>query len=399
MSVSRTGLSVRVGGLFATHFIGFGLFLPFFPLVLETRGLTVAEIGYVLGIGTIVRVAASPVLTNISDRSGRRRLSVFVYSMVAGAFLGLFAATTGFASALAAVAGLMIFWSPIVPLSDAYALDVARNTGADYARMRLWGSVGFIAATLLGGWLVEIEYPQVIVAGILAGVVSTGVVAISLPRQKQVEPGEEAGTSDRPGVFSAAWFIGILLVAGLSQATHAAVYGFGTLYWLSVGVDEFSIGILWSIGVVAEIVLFFVAGHLGIRFGPVSFLLAGAAASLVRWIAFPFVEQFEAMAALQLLHGLSFGAAHLGIVGFLAKVVPQRWSATGQGLLSASVGVQTAVGLAICGPLYALNPAYPFWAMSVAAAIALCGLIIMRPLLLTRLQKADDIPIRQVRDV
>lgn len=392
MSVSRTGLSVRVGGLFAAHFIGLGLFLPFFPLVLEARGLTVAEIGYVLGISTVVRVVASPVMTNISDRSGRRRLSIFVYSMAAGAFLGFFAATTGVASAFIAVAGLMLFWSPIVPLSDAYALDVAHNTGADYARMRLWGSVGFVAATLFGGWLVEIGNPQMIVAGILIGALSTGVVAISLPRQTQQEKGADTITSDRPDVFKTAWFTAVLLLSGLSQATHAAVYGFGTLYWRGVGVDDFSIGILWSIGVVAEIVLFFAAGRLGIRFGPVSFLLVGAAASLVRWIAFPFAEQFETMAALQLLHGLSFGAAHLGIVGFLAKVVPQKWSATGQGLLSASAGIQTAAGLVVCGPLFALNPAYPFWAMSAVAAAALGGLILMRPMLLACLQETDDVP-------
>ncbi len=388
MPLSRTGLSARVGGLFASHFLGFGLFLPFFPLVLEARGLSVDEIGFVLGLGTIVRIGSSPVLANLSDRSGKRRLSIFVYSLCAGGFLGAFAASSGVTSAWITIAGLMIFWAPIVPLSDAYALDVQRNTGADYARMRLWGSVGFVVANIGGGWLASAGSDQLIVVALVVSVLSTGFVAILLPRQEK-EPSAADGLPVSSGkVFREGWFLAALVIGGLLQATHAAFYGFGTLFWVNAGINEFAIGGLWAIGVVAEIGLFFVAKRLSLKAGPLQFMMIAAAGSILRWVIFPFATELWQAAALQVLHGLSFGAAHLGSVAFLAKVVPQKWSATGQGLLSTSSGILLAIGLAVCGPLYELDPAYPFWVMALLALIALLALAAMRPVLASKLSHA-----------
>lgn len=388
MSSISAGINLRVGGLFASHFFGFGLFLPFFPLVLEGRGLSLAEIGYVLGIGTIVRIAANPIMTGLSDRSGRRRLSIFVYSLAGGGFLGFFMVSSGPMTALIAVAGLMAFWSPIVPLSDAYALDVVRNTGADYARMRLWGSVGFVVANLGGGFVSGIGSNAVIPIVLIVSVIATGLVAISLPPQdgrRNRRPGEASS----PVQFRQPWFWLLLLLGGMLQGTHAAFYSFGTLYWRDAGVADWVIGVLWSIGVMAEIALFAIAGRLGLRYGPLAFLMAAAVAGVVRWGLFPFADTVIAMAVLQLLHGLSFGAAHLGIVNCLSRVVAPKWAATGQGFLAASVGIQMAVGMAVSGPLFEIDPDYPFWAMAISALVALMLLILSRPLLERRMAETE----------
>jgi len=390
MSATITGLPGWVSALFASHFLGFGLFLPFFPLVLEARGLSVGEIGFILGLSTVVRIAANPILTNLSDRSGRRRISIFAYSLLSGLFLGGFAATSGITSAWVTVAGLMAFWSPIVPLCDAYALDVVRNTGADYARMRLWGSVGFVVANLVGGWLVSVGSPLLLVGGLAISVLSTGIVAICLPGQTSGQARVQTVPDRRASVFRAPWFIGVLWIGGSLQATHAAYYGFGTLYWVDAGIDKLLIGTLWAIGVIAEILLFYVAKRLNPRFGPLQFMMIAAGGSVVRWALFPFAEDFATIAALQVLHGVSFGAAHLGSVSLLAKVVPQKWAGTGQGLLSTSSGIQLALGLALCGPLYRLDPGYPFWAMALAAAGALVALVVLQPLLSARLNAAQE---------
>lgn len=294
----------------------------------------------------------------------------------------------GLLIALISVSGLMAFWSPIVPLSDAYALDVVRNHRADYGRMRLWGSVGFVVANIIGGWLADIGSPDIIVATIAVGVLSTGFVAISLPAQGRSEQTEGTVETERPRLFWSPWFLGVLLVLGLLQGSHAAFYGFGTLFWLKAGVSEFAIGILWSVGVVAEIALFFTAGRLVARFGSLNFLIVAAVGGVVRWTLFPFADDLLTMTVLQLLHGLSFGAAHLGAVGYLSRLVPPKWSATGQGLLAASNGILMAMGLAVCGPLYAADPAYPFWAMAVVSVIAVLGLALLRPLMASKLTDA-----------
>jgi len=381
MSLNLTSISARVSGLFASHFFGVGLFLPFFPVVLGFRGLDAAEIGLVLGIGTIARIGASPVLSNLSDRTGQRRLSILIYALAAAALLLLYLLPLGLWFVSVAVVGFMVMNAPIVPLSDAYALDVQRNTGADYARMRLWGSAGFVVASVVGGMLASEGTSWLLVLVIVASSLATGAVAMSLPRQKRAKTPEERDAADEATPFRSVWFWPLLAVLGLYQASHSAFYGFGTIYWQAMSVPDFAIGLLWATGVVAEIGLFTVAGKLSQRFDPAIFLLAAGVAATVRWLLFPFAETLPAMAALQTLHGLSFGAAHLGAVAILARIVPSQWAGTGQGLLATSVGIQMAIGLSVSGALYEIDPDWPFYLMSAVAAAGTLLTLAMTPML------------------
>lgn len=388
MTDSPPNISARVAALFACHFFGFGLFLPFLPVVLEFRGLNAVEIGFILGAGTIARIAASPILSNLADRTGKRRQSILIYSLIGAAFIALFAVPGGLIIVSVAVIGYMVIKAPVLPLSDAYALDAARNTGADYARMRLWGSAGFVAATLIGGAIASESLSWILLVLIGLAAIATGAVVMMLPKQQREEKVTEGDLEPSEAPFRRIWFWPVLALLGLFQASHAAFYGFGTLYWQAMDVPDFSIGGLWAIGVVAEIALFIVAGKLALRFDPPIFLLVAGLAAILRWSLFPFADSFVSMALLQTLHGLTFGASHLGAVAILAKVVPSRWAGTGQGLLATSIGIQMAIGLAVCGSLYESDPDYPFYLMAMVSAVGTLVMVALTPLVRRHMRDA-----------
>jgi MFS transporter, PPP family, 3-phenylpropionic acid transporter len=381
-------ISARVAALFACHFFGFGLFLPFFPVVLEFRGLSAVEIGFILGAGTIARIAASPILSNVADRTGKRRQSILIYSLIGAAFIAFFAVPGGLIVVGVSVIGYMVIKAPVLPLSDAYALDAARNTGADYARMRLWGSAGFVAATLIGGSIASEKSSWLLLVLIALAALATGAVVMMLPKQQREEKAPEGTHDAAEAPFKAFWFWPVLALLGLFQASHAAFYGFGTLYWQAMGVPDFSIGSLWAIGVVAEIALFIVAGKLALRFDPPVFLIVAGLAAIVRWSLFPLADSFVSMALLQTLHGLTFGAAHLGAVAILARVVPIRWAGTGQGLLATSIGILMAIGLSVSGTLYEVDPDMPFYLMAAVSAVGVLAMVALTPLVRQRMAEA-----------
>ncbi|GAA0773656.1 MFS transporter [Roseibium denhamense] len=386
MNQSGPAINVRVSALFACHFFGIGLFLPFFPVVLELRGLNAQQIGLVLGTGIFLQICANPLLTNISDRTGHRRYSILAYALLAAVFMALFSAAAGFLFLAAAAIAYMVFKAPVLPLSDAYALDVSRNTGADYARMRLWGSAGFVAANLIGGNLATETGSWLMLVLIAVSCMATGAVVLSLPRQRRRKKGhEEPADTGGNTPFRTIWFWPVLVLLGLFQATHSAFYGFGTLYWQANGVADMAIGWLWAIGVIAEIALFTIAGKLANRFDPSLFLIAAGIAAIIRWGLFPLADTFLSMAALQILHGLTFGAAHLGAVAILAKVVPSRWAGTGQGLLSTSIGIQMSIGLSVSGWLYAADVNAPFYAMSMISVVGTLAMIALTPMVRQRM--------------
>ena len=110
--------------------------------------------------------------------------------------------------------------------------------------------------------------------------------------------------------------------ASALQASHQVYYGFGTLYWRSLGFSDATIGFLWAEGVLAEIVLFWQGRRLLARFGPVGLLMLGGAAGILRWSLAGLVSWLPAVVALQVLHAFTFGASHLGAMQFLSRTVP-----------------------------------------------------------------------------
>jgi PPP family 3-phenylpropionic acid transporter len=126
--------------------------------------------------------------------------------------------------------------------------------------------------------------------------------------------------------------------------------------------------------VIAEVGLFAVSGRV-IGFSGATRLLmfAGLAASL-RWAAMAIDPPLWATPFLQILHAMSFGAAHLAAIHFLAHAVPEDRAATAQGLYAAVVaGLVLGAATVACGPLYQAlaGEAYSFMALlAFAGAIA-----------------------------
>jgi len=247
------------------------------------------------------------------------------------------------------------------------ALAAAYAGRLDYGRIRLWGSLGFIAATLLAGRLVTlagIDSVALLLAG-AAALILAACAALPAPRR-----GRDA--TPRAGALRALArpsFLLFLLAAALIQGSHAVYYGFGTLYWRRLGIADDVIALLWAEGVVAEIALFYWGAPLLRRLGPAGLLALGGGGGLLRWSLTGFVASLPALALLQLLHGLTFGAAHLGAMHHLARNLPPAQAATAQALYATVVGgLGQGLLMLVAGALYGAVAGKAYLAMAAVAA-------------------------------
>ncbi|MEQ9124143.1 MAG: MFS transporter, partial [Alphaproteobacteria bacterium] len=160
---------------------------------------------------------------------------------------------------------------------------------------------------------------------------------------------------------------------------HAALNGFSSIHWLAAGVTESESAYLWSIGVVAEILLFWASAPIVRALGPGWLMALGAAGGVVRWIGLGLTTDFYALLAFQSLHGLTFGAAHLGAMTYLQRFVPAESSATGQALYSAfGMGAAMALMQPVTGWIYgAHGGGAAFLAMAALAALGLSFAILL----------------------
>ena len=369
--VGRLPLPVpaRLAAFYGAVFLMVGLYGPYWPVWLASRGLDAGEIGLLLALSTGSKVLGSPLFASLADRLGERRRVVIGLALTALAAFTFYAAAGPFwALCLGAVLTGLVF-PPLLPLIESLTLLAVQLRRFDYGRVRLWGSLTFIAAAAGGGaWLgthSEAWIPiLMLAAGVLVVLAATLLPDVRLVRSPRPAHGYARLLASRP-------FLLFLATASLVQCSHAAYYGFATLHWRAAGIDEATIGLLWAEGVVAEIVLFAFAGAAIRRFGIVPLFAVAATAGVIRWLVTGSTSELWALALVQILHAGTFGCTHLAAMHFLQKAIPGAVSAGAQALYSAiAMGAVLALTMMAVGALYAEFAGGAFHAM---AAMTLAG--------------------------
>jgi PPP family 3-phenylpropionic acid transporter len=387
---ARRRFAIRVSLLFAALFVSAGTQLPYLPVWLDWVGLAPFEIAIIAAAPMIVRVAVTPAIAFVADRRGdhRRFLIVLAWSGLAAALV--LAQSASFWAILLLTLLFAVAASTNMALAEAVAMRGVTRAGLDYGRMRLWGSLSFIAATFCGGLVVDRLGPPAVVWLMATGVALTAMAAYGLDRGfGSIEPGDApkaappAGPrirlADAVGLLRSRLFLTFLLAVGAVQSAHAAFYAFGTLHWLAQGISTGWAGVLWTIGVVVEIGLMAFSKAAVRRIGAAELIVLGAAASVVRWGAMGLDPPLPALVLLQALHGLTFGATHVGAFYLLAQTVAERHAGTAQALYAATTaGIAMGGALLLSGQLYAAWGGRTYWAMAALAAVGLAAGLALR---------------------
>jgi PPP family 3-phenylpropionic acid transporter len=270
--------------------------------------------------------------------------------------------------------------SALLPLGDSVTMSLSRTEGLDYGRVRVWGSLSFVFASLAAGMVLartsgEWVLPLVIGASALLMLACRGLPSPTPPAEP-VPRGRGPGMRHIAG-DSRFWIF--VATASALQASHQVYYGFGTLHWRALGFSQTTIGWLWAEGVIAEIVLFWQGKRLLRRFGPVGLMTLGGFAGVVRWTLAGLVVSLPAVGALQLLHALTFGATYLGAMHFLSRTVPPAAAASAQTLFAAvSSGVGGGLVMIAAGAAYAAVGGRAYLFMAVLSAAGLLGTVRLR---------------------
>ena len=347
----------RLGAWYFAYFAAAGVFLPYFSAYLFDRGLDARAVGVLFAALTVTKLVTPWLWGYAADRSGSRKRVVCVAS--AGALLAFaaVAASPGFWPLFAALVVFGFFWQGALPQFEALTLARLGERAARYVHVRLWGSVGYVAAVTGGGALLEsfslANVPVFVLAGLL--LVTAAALAIpadSRPRSTPAAECSELGT--RPAIPG--WLVAFFLASLAMQASHGAFYTFFTPFLLDHGYRPGGIGALWALGVVCEIVLFAFFAHRWIERFAVEWLLVGCfAAAVVRWVVTATLAADPVwLTASQVLHAATFGLHHAIAMYVLRRAFRDRHLGRAQAVYaSVSFGAGSALGSLVAGQLWA----------------------------------------------
>lgn len=370
--------AARIALVFCAPMMVNGIALPFFPVWLETLSMSDFQIGIVLAVPMFVRVFTAPVAGIIADRIGERSIVLLWSALLSlSTALALFA-TGSFWPVLLLYTLQGAVYSPYVPITEAIMLSGVRRWNFDYGKMRLWGSLAFIVATMIGGWLAGLYGGAMVLPAMAVAFVLTVLGAVIAPRiGKPRRPSPIAAIATMPTKSTLRQADVQLMLIGVSlvNASHAMLFAFSAIYWQKMGFSGVDVGILWSAGVFAEVVFFLFAVQLRRRFNLWSMMTVGCAVAVGRWILFPMEMSFSGYFALQCLHAFTYALIHMSAQSRLVERVAEEQEAAAQGLYFFYTGVFTALATFVSGYAFSWYGVHGFYLMSFVAAAGLVSVV------------------------
>jgi PPP family 3-phenylpropionic acid transporter len=364
--------SFRLSAYFGAYFLYAGAFVPYFALYLAARDFGAVEIAVVMAMPQLARVAAPTFWGWLADRSGAGRAIVIGSALVLVVGYPLIDAAEGVLAVALVMLAMSLLSAGALPIVEALTLSSLEGRGERYGPIRVWGSIGFIAGVLGTGMWLDTHAPRSLLGVVVVLAAVALAVSLLLPpaRVSVGAGGAEARLGD---VLRRADVIALLAACSCMSAAHGALYGFFSLHAEALGYSKTAIGALWTLGVLAEIVVFLAWPQLARRYSLRVLLIASFLCAAARFAAIGWGTQVLALLiAAQLLHAATFGVFHAASVAAVHRLFTGRLQARGQTLYSSlSYGLGGGAGLLIAGWSWeALGPGLSF---TLSAAFALAG--------------------------
>jgi PPP family 3-phenylpropionic acid transporter len=367
-------LFIKLSALYFVYFALLGLMAPFMGLYLDAQGFNLLEIAQLLSLLMVTKVIAPLLWGGVADYYQN---SVFLVRF--GAFAafftccGFFIAESFWQHALVIVI-FSFFWNAILPQIEVVTLYNLATYKDRYGRIRLWGSVGFIASVVGFGGLfnyVGIDYfsrSLFFVAGLIALI---SLFHFDEPKKVNDNNARQGGFVDalkRPEVVL------FFIVCFLLQVSHGAYYTYFSIYLDSLSYDSAEIGWLWSLGVIAEVVMFLVVHTWFKRHSLEFIMLLSLSFAVVRWFfTAEFAENVWVLVLLQCLHAFSFGSMHACAMKFVYQYFQVQYQGRAQALYSSfGFGAGGALGTYVSGIIVSssgYSPAFKFSSFCAMLAI------------------------------
>ena len=368
-------------GVWFSYFAAIGLFNPYAPLWFKELGMSTLAIGAMAALQSWTRVFAPYAWGWLGDRRGERAQALRWACLAALAAALALLAARGHVLVAVCTAALFIANGGVVPLSEA-ALSQHLSRGgtmdyAQYGRVRVWGSFGFVVAVLLFGVVLERTgmpaFPWFVA-------LAFGALAVAAHRVPPTPPAA-ADASPSPPVLSVlrrpavAWFFAAVFLTVLA---HTSLYAFFSLYLDELGYGKGAVGALWAVAVVVEMGVFWTQGRWFARLSLHRWIELAAALAVLRFAA---VAAFGGLApvlvAAQLLHALTFATQHAACIALINRHFPGTLRGRGQALYTTlGYGLSGVIG-GVAGGWLSSRHGFPavFWA---ASACALAGVFAAR---------------------
>lgn len=353
-----------------SYFAYQGLFGPFWGLYLDSLAYSPWQISLLIALSTLARILAPGFWGWLADRQGRRRpIIIGTSTLAAASFVLICLHAKTFVWVFVCLALVHFFWAASLPLVEASTAHLTRKEPGRYSRIRVWGSIGYLVLAAAGGYVLDwlhLSSMPWLVLGLLCLVMLVSLrvpEAGGTPRSRSSQP-LTATLRQRP-------VIALFTCCFLMAFAFGPYYTFYSIGLKDAGYSKSSIGWLWALGVLSEIVVFWLMPRIMRRVSLERLMLLSLLSGVLRFamIAVSIGNPLLAMLS-QLLHASTFALHHAASIGLIHRYFAEQHHAKGQGLyIIASFGIGGSCGGLLAGALWPFGGVSLVFGISVLAAL------------------------------
>ena len=354
-------------------YMAYGTYQPFINLYFERLGLSAVQIGTLTAIPVLIITIFGMAWASLADARHWHRTILRISLLVCAGAVFLLPNADSFLAIIPFIVIYAFFITPIVPLLDSSALESVENSSHSYGELRLWGSVGWAISTVLVGILIQkyniywLFYCYVVLT------LLTFSFSLFQPKRKHVlKTSVWSGLKDLLGKPSFLLFLLSILFAAMTLSGSSS---FLSIFLDSIGTNESSIGLAWSIASLSEIPIMLFSGKIMQRIGSKGLLTVAFVTFIIRWFLMSTVTVPVFALMLQLLHGLTFAAFLTGSVTYINARTPKGLKTTAQSVFNIiTFGIGSIFGSLLSG--YIVEYGGMAWLFRSLSAIAALGFIL-----------------------
>ena len=336
----------RLSSFYFSYYFFVGLFVPYWGIYLTSLSFSALQIGALLSLFQISRIFAPNFLGWIADRSGEYIKWIKISSFFGFIFfIGIFWANS-FLSIFLIMMAMSIFTSSTLPLAESLTLAHLKANKADskYSHIRLWGSIGFIVAAILLGVMIDSIGEKSLIYALLLTQLVIFLLAFILPTKKVIFLPKKK-RSIWP-ILKKREVVVLLLSCALMVSSHGLLYNFYSIFLEQQGYSGTTIGLLWAVGVIFEIIIFLLMPRILNKFTLKAVLLISLGFAVIRFFLIgAYVDSMILLFIAQVMHAATFGSFHVASIQLIAHFFYNEHQARGQSLYnSITYGVGGAIG-------------------------------------------------------
>ena len=383
-------LFTRLSTSYFFYFAILGLISPYLSVFLDGKGFSSVELGEIFAILTATKIVAPSLWAILADKTGQKLLIIRLGALLALlSFILLFWLNSYWPISFC-LALFSLFWTAILPQLEVFTLTSVRHSNKIYARIRLWGSLGFVALAVFAGQVMEYytqhDLSNSIVNSFTNAFVWMGCVillclllsTLAIKPQRIVNKVQQQALAITDKLLEPRFVI--FFISGvLLQISFGPYYGFFALFLRDLDYPGFAVGLLISLGVVAEILVFIFASSFFKAFSLKTILIFSLAATALRWFLVAlYADSIWLLAFTQLIHAASFALFHSASMIFISEHFTSCQQSRGQAVYLGGVyGVGGAIGAYVAGILWLDGQGASTAFLTASASVLLAALLML----------------------